>query len=382
MQEELLLIPGPTALDPRVIQTLVRPQIGHLGPEMHEAFIETLELTKYVFGGGHPIVFTGSGTVAMEAAVLSLVEPGEKVLVCVNGYFGDRFAELNRIHGADVKELKPDVGKPALPADVRRELVNGGYKAVFMTHVETSTGLENPILDLVAEARRHGVFTVVDSVAGLAGCRLDFEELGADIVLTGAQKAIASIPGAAILSVSDRAVELFEMRKTPIRSYYMNLLRWKKVMDDPKIYLATPAVQVILALREALRIVKAEGLEKRWVRHRIIAEAFREGIQAAGLRIIAQEGYRSNTVTAFYTPEENAPTIQETMKTRFGVHIATGLGPLKKNSLRIGHFGNISARDTASALSALEMTLRIHGVNVKPGAALDSALPILEKLPQ
>lgn len=380
MKEEILLTPGPTMVDPRVTQILSSPQISHMGKEMYEAFVETIELTKYLFGGGEPILITGSGTVGMEASVISLIEPGDNVIVYATGYFGERFSEINRIHGANVTEIKPEIGGAAKPEILKQELEKGDYKAVFMTHVETSTGVENPINELVKVSKENNAYTVVDTVAGIAGCKINFDELNADIVLTGSQKAIASIPGVAVLAISKQAIEAFESRKTPINSYYMNLLRWKKIMDNPKRYLATPSVQSIFALRESLKIIKEEGLENRWKRHEIIADAFRSGVTSIGCNIVAEEGYRANTVTAFYTHRDNAVELQKMMLNKFGVHLSTALGELRDKALRIGHFGNVTAKEVIAALTALEMCLRLDGSNIEAGTALKHATPILERI--
>lgn len=373
-----MLTPGPTNVHYRVLQTLARPQIGHLSDEMREAFIESLDLSAYLFGGGKPIVLSGSGTIAMESSSMSLIDPGDKVLVLVNGYFGMRFAEIAKLHGADVKEISLENGKPALPDIVGEELAKENYKAIFMTHVETSNGLENPIADIVSEAKKKGVISVVDSVCGIGGCKFNFEEIEADIAFTGSQKAVGGIPGASLLSISSIGLEALQSKKTPIRSYYLNLLRWNKVMDNPKRYLSTPSTQVLIALKEALLMVKEEGLEKRWIRHQMVADALRSGIMSLGLDLVAEEGYRANTVSAFYTPVDSAKIVA-TMKDRFGITISTGIGEGKERMLRIGHMANISPNDVISCLSALEISLKLHDVDVKRGAALDSAAEIFEK---
>ncbi|MCP8322030.1 MAG: alanine--glyoxylate aminotransferase family protein [archaeon] len=260
------------------------------------------------------------------------------------------------------------------------KLSKDGYKAVTITHVETSNGLSNPIKDLVKIARKCDVYSIIDSVAGVGGCELIFDQLGADIVITGSQKVIAAPPGATLLAVSKRALDAFENRKTPIRSYYMNLARWRKFMEEPGIYLATPSIQILLALREALLMIKEEGLENRWRRHKIIADAIRAGLEALNLSIVAEEGYRANTVTGFYTPEGKAFDIHSILRERYKIHLAHGLGDLKGKILRMGHFGNITQKETVALLSALEMSLRSVNINVKKGLAVKAAMPYLEEL--
>ena len=212
----------------------------------------------------------------------------------------------------------------------------------------------------------------------IGGAELNFDELGTDVVLTGSQKAIAAPPGATLLAVSNHAIDTMEKRKTPIASYYMSLLRWKPIMEDPKIYLTTPAVQVMLGLHEALLETKEEGIENRWKRHETNAEAFRAGIEGLGLRVVPDEDSRSPTVTTFYVPTgTNAGEIQETVRSQYGIHVARGFGEYKDTMLRVGHFGNASATDIIALLGALELTLS-KSTKIAKGVAVEKAMPILK----
>ncbi|MCP8305402.1 MAG: alanine--glyoxylate aminotransferase family protein [archaeon] len=386
MEDELLMIPGPTNLAHRVAEVMSRPQMGHKDPRFVESFKEILDLTRYIFVNytGMPFVISGSGTVGMEASIASLIEIGDKVLCSDTGYFGKRFIDLAIIHGAKVEALHFDLGKYADPKVVDEKLSEGSYKAITVTHVETSTGLVNPIKDIVKIARKHGVYSIIDAVCSVGGCELIFDKLGADIVITCSQKVIAAPPGATLLAVSERAMDAIENRKTPIHSYYMNLVRWKTFMENPKMYLATPSIQVLLALREALLMVKEEGLENRVRRHKIIADAIRAGLEALNVKFVVEEGYRADTVTGFYTPHDKAFDIHSMMRERYKIYLAHGLGDLKGKILRIGHFGNITSRDTIALLSALEISLKAvdttTDATVGIGAAVDAAMPYLEKL--
>jgi aspartate aminotransferase-like enzyme len=203
---------------------------------------------------------------------------------------------------------------------------------------------------------------------------LKFDDIGADIVLTGSQKAIAAPPGATLLAVSKDAYASMERRKSPIQSYYMNLVRWKPIMDDPKIYLTTPAVQVMLGLKEALVEVKEEGIENRWRRHENLARAFRAGLETLNLQPFPDEESRSPTVTAFQVPNGKSSEIQEALRTKYGIHLALGFGEFKDHMLRVGHFGNISLTDVLSLLGSLEMTA---GKDSKRGSAVEAALDVM-----
>jgi aspartate aminotransferase-like enzyme len=356
LDEPLLLIPGPTNLSKRVREAMARPQIAHSGRQFYADFTEILGLARHVFRNekGFQYVFTGSGTIGMESSVVSLVSHGDRTLTLSTGYFGHRMLMLNQVHGAKADVIDYPDGSHADPDDLRKRLRGERYKAVFITHVETSTSVVNPIVELVDECRKAGVFSVVDSVCGIGGVPLEFDKLGADITFTASQKALAGPPGAVLIAVSKEVLDYFEKRKEPIESYYMNLLRWKPIMDDPTMYLATPAVQVLLALREALLEVKEEGLEKRWARHRLLGETTRGAVADMGLDFVADEGYRSDTVTAFWVKEGTAGEIQKRLEKEFGILVARGLYKANEKMIRIGHFGILTELRLGEALGHLE----------------------------
>jgi alanine-glyoxylate transaminase / serine-glyoxylate transaminase / serine-pyruvate transaminase len=316
MSEPLLLIPGPTNLSKRVREVMAGPQLAHTGKQFYADFTELLGLARYVFRNekGFQFVFTGSGTIGMESSVVSTVSHGDRTLTVSTGYFGQRMLMLNQVHGAKAEAIEYPDGRHADPDDLRKKLRSAKYKVVFVTHVDTSTSVVNPIRELVEECRNAGVFSVVDSVCGIGGVPLDFDRLGADIAFTASQKAIAGPPGAVLVATSREILEYFEKREKPIESYYMSLLRWKPIMDDPRIYLATPAVQVLLALREALLEAKAEGIEKRWERHRRLGEMARGMVSGDGLDFVADEGFRSDTVTGFWVKDGTAGEVQKRLE--------------------------------------------------------------------
>ena len=363
MEDKLLLIPGPTNLSARVRQVMAKPQLPHVGAEFYGMFKETVALARYVFKNekGVQYVFTGSGTIGMESSVVSLVSHGDRTLTLMTGYFGHRMLMLNQVHGARAESMDLTEGKAADPDALRNELRKNKYSAVFMTHVDTSSSVVNPVGELVEECNKAGVISVVDSVCAIGGVPLDFDKLGADIVFTASQKAIAAPPGAVILAASQRAIEYMEKRKAPIESYYMNLLRWKPIMDDPRMYLATPATQVITALREAMLEVKEEGLENRWARHRKLGEATRSAIEGWGQKFVAEEGHRADTVTSFWVAKQNAGEIQGTLEKEHGIMIARGLYEERDKMLRIGHFGILSVETLKGALETLGSVMKELG---------------------
>ena len=363
MEDKLLLIPGPTNLTPRVREAMAGPQLPHVGSEFYSMFKDTVALARYVFRNekGVQFVFTGSGAIGMESSVVSLVAHGDRTLTLVNGYFGHRMLMLNQVHGARADNIDYPNGEAADPDALRSQIQRNKYSVVFITHVDTSSSVINPVKELVEECQKAGVLSVVDSVCAIGGVPLDFDRLGADIVFTASQKALAGPPGAVLVAASQRAIEHMEKRKEPIESYYMNLLKWKPIMDDPRMYLATPATQVIMALREAMTELKEEGLENRWARHQKLGKMTRSRVEDWGERFVAEEGHRADTVTSFWVQKENAGEIQGTLEKEHGIMIARGLYEERDKMLRIGHFGILTTDTLRGALDAIDLVMRESG---------------------
>ncbi len=363
MDDNLLLIPGPTNLSRRVRQVMAGPQLPHVGSKFYAMFKETVGLARYVFGNekGTQFVFTGTGTTGMESSVVSLISHGDRTLTLVNGYFGRRMLLLNQVHGAQADSIEFPSGKAADPDTLRKRLREQKYTAVFITHVDTSSSVMNPVAELVEECSKAGVLAVVDSVCAIGGVPLDFDKLGADIVFTASQKALAAAPGAVLLAASPRAIEHMEKRTAPIEAYYMNLLRWKPIMDDPRMYLATPATQVLLALREAMLELKEEGLENRWARHRRLGEMTRSRVAQWGQKFVAEEGRRADTVTSFWVEKQNAGDVQAALEKEHNITIARGIYDDRDKMLRIGHFGILTEDVLRNALDSLNGVMKELG---------------------
>jgi alanine-glyoxylate transaminase/serine-glyoxylate transaminase/serine-pyruvate transaminase len=359
MEEKLLLIPGPTNLSKKVRDAMAGPQLPHVGAAFYGTFKDIIGLARFIFRNekAPQFVFTGSGTIGMESSVVSLVSHGDRTLTVSTGYFGRRMLMLNQVHRAKADALEYGDGTHADPEGLRKRLRKAKYKAVFITHVDTSTSVANPIRELVEECQKADVFSIVDAVCSVGGLPLDFDRLGADIVFTASQKALAGAPGAVLLAASERVLGYMEKRKKPIESYYMNLLRWKPIMEDPRMYLATPATQVLLALREALLEIKAEGLEARWARHRKLGELTRSRVEGWNFKFVAEEGYRSDTVTAFWVKDGTAGDIQKTLELEHGITVARGLSEARDKMIRIGHFGILPVERLRSALGSMDEVL-------------------------
>jgi len=362
-------------VSPRVLRAMAQPMLSHVSREFVEAFRETVNLTMQLFlTEGKPFILAGSGTLGMEAAIANIVEPGDRVLCVENGFFGEKFRDIVRAHGGEVDQLTFEWGEPVDVGLVEEKLQGKAYKALTVEHVDTSTGITNPIDKIGAIAKNFDTLYVVDTVCGTGAMPLKTDEWNIDVCLTGSQKAIAAPPGLTLLSFSSDAWKAVEARRTPVRSYYADLKRWLPVMDDPSKYFATPSVTLVLALREALRIVMEEGLERRWARHKTIAEAVRYGVESIGLGNFPREGFRADTLTVPRTPEGvSEPELRKRMSEKYKVVIAGGLGKLAGKTSRIGHMGCVTANDVVATLSALEMSLLSLGYQLELGTAVGVA---------
>jgi len=374
-ERKLLMIPGPTNVDPAVLRALSKSTLAHTDPHFVEDFKEALENLKQIFMTKHQVfAIAGSGTLALEVGVANVVEPGEKVLNIVTGYFGDYFIKISKAHGAVCKALEVQWGKSAEPHQVKEALKEDDYKAVTITHVDTSTGVVNPIREIGEVVKENSeAFYIVDTVCSLGGIEVRVDDWKIDACVSGSQKCIGLPPGLALLSVSDRVLNSLKNRKTPVGMWYGDINNWLPIMMDPSKYFATPPVNMIYALSESLKAILAEGLEQRFRRHHTIAEAFRAAIEALNIRPVADSKCRADTLTAAYYPEEieDAPFRGEMRKR--GIVVASTIGPIRGKGFRVGHMGNVSENDILSTVGAIETTLAHLGYSFSLGSGLAAA---------
>ncbi len=370
------MIPGPTIVSPRVLRALSKPVLSHVSSEFVEGFAEALELQKKLFiTEGTPFMLSGSGTLGMEAAIANLVEKGDKVLCVENGFFGEKWEEIVEAHGGVVDRLRFEWGEAVDPKLVKEKLENGDYKALTVEHVDTSTGIANPIDKIGESAKGSDALYIVDSVCGLGGMPLKMDEWGIDLALTGSQKAIGAPPGISLFCLNEEAWKVVENRKTPIGDYYANLKRWKPIMDHPRGYFATPAVGMVLGMLEALKIIHEEGLKARWERHHKFSKAFHAGIEALGLGSFPAKGYNAHTLTVPKIPEGvDDAKMRGIMNTKHRVIIAGGLGKLGGKTVRVGHMGSDTSNDLVATLAAMEMALYELGIVKELGAGVGAAM--------
>jgi len=381
----LLMIPGPIEFEPAVLAALGAPTTSHVTPDFIETFGNALEQMREVFlsKDGQPFILAGSGTLAMDTAGANLVEPGDRALVVSTGYFSDRFAEILERYGAQVSLVNAPVGgRPSLD-DVEHILSKDHYKLMTATHVDTSTGVINNIKDLAALARRYGTLSIVDGVCSVAGEELRMSEWGVDLVLTASQKAIGVPPGLALLIAGPQAITAFKGRKNPVLNYYADWKNWLPIMENYEArkpsYFATPAVNLIWALQVSLGQIIKEGMEKRFSRHISISQAFKQGINALGLKQVPLiPDYAAHTMTAPLFPAGiNGPEFLAKVA-KAGVILAGGLHPIIRSKyFRIGHMGSVNMGDILATLSAIEIALSECGYAFEKGSAVSAALKAL-----
>ncbi len=316
----------------------------------------------------------------MEAAIANLMEKGDKVLCVENGYFGEKWEEIVETHGGEVDSLRFEWGEPVDVKQVKEKLASNDYKLFTVEHVDTSTGIANPLKKIGELRRNTDALYIVDSVCGLGGMPLKMDEWNIDYCLTGSQKALGAPPGISLFCLNDEAWLAVEKRENPPSDYYVNLRRWKPIMDNPKGYFATPATGLVLGMLESLRIIFEEGLEKRWKRHEVFSKAFQAGIKALGWGSFPAEGHNAHTLSVPKVPEGvDDAKMRATMYQKYGVIIAGGLGKLGGKTVRVGHMGNDTMNDLVATLGAMEMSLAEMGYLDDLGKAVGAMMKIFAK---
>jgi alanine-glyoxylate transaminase/serine-glyoxylate transaminase/serine-pyruvate transaminase len=382
----LLMIPGPIELSPNVVEAFSKPSPGHLAPGLIESFGRCLEMMRDVWQASaeaQPFVIAGGGTVAMDMVAANLVEPGETAVVVNTGYFSDRLAEMLRRQGAKVVEVAaPAVGDAPGTDVVGRALAAGSVKALFATHVDTSTGVRIDAEPLARMAHDRGILSVFDGVCATAGESFRMKEWGADVYLTGSQKALGVPPGLALLVASPRALEARARRGSdvPTPPMYLDLEQWLPIMkayeDRKPAYFSTPATNLILALEAGLGEILEDGIEDRVAKHRRAARAMRSAWDALGLSPVpVRPELQAATLSAVYLPEgiDSAAVVGGTA--RNGVVVAGGLHPeIRTRYFRVGHMGYAITRKEMllRTVEAIGTALRDAGASADPARAVSA----------
>lgn len=377
MRKTYLLTPGPTPLPPQVSEAMSRPIIHHRTPAFQAELKEATEGLKYVFQTQNDIfILASSGTGAMEAAVVNLLSSGDTALVIQGGKFGERWTELCKSYGINAEVMEVEWGKAASPKEIEKRLkANPKIKTVFATLCETSTGVANDIEAIGSVVKATDAVLAVDAISGLGAIELKTDEWGVDVVVSGSQKGLMLPPGLGFISTSAKAAKLIEASKSP--RYYFDLRKAKKALDKTDTPF-TPAITLIIALNEALKMMKQDGLVNIFLRHKKMAEATRAAIKALGLELFADPS--SDVVTAVKVPLGlDGEKLVKTMRDTYGITIAGGQEELKGKVFRIAHMGFIEEFDIIAGISCLEKVLTQMGYKFNLGAGVKAAEEVFLK---
>ena len=341
--ERLLLGPGPSPVHPRVLEAQGRPITGHLDPWFLEVTDQVAAMLRTLFRTENRLTFavSGTGSAGMEAAVVNVVEPGDTVIVGVNGVFGGRLADTARRAGAEVVELAAPWGQVVAAERVEEALEDHpDAKAVVLVHAETSTGAEQPLRDVGALIADRDALLVVDAVTALGGITVDTDGWGLDVVYAGTQKCLSVPPGLAPITFSPKAEAVIEARRTPVQSWYLDVTAIRGYWGAERTYHHTAPISALLGLHEGLRIVLEEGLDRREARHREVGALFQQHIQDRGCALLAAEGHRLPQLTAFAWPEgTDEGALRRALLTEHGIEVGGGLGDFAGRAWRVGLMG-------------------------------------------
>lgn len=371
----MLMIPGPTPVPEKVLLAMAKRPIGHRSGDFSKVIAEINENLKWLHQTKNEVLsLTVSGTGAMEAGIINFLSPGDRVLVGVNGKFGDRWAQISETFGLNTTRISAEWGqaldteefKTYLEADTNKEI-----KAVIITHSETSTGVLNDLETINKYVKAHGeALIIVDAVTSLGAYNLPVDEWGLDVVGSGSQKGYMIPPGLGFVSVSDKAWQAYETSKLP--RFYMDLGKYKKAnlkASSP----FTPPVNLMYGLQVSLQMMQREGLANIFARHQRLTNATRAAVKAMGLKTFAADEVASTAVTSVDPAPVNAEDIRKIMSKKYGIALAGGQDHLKGKIFRIGHLGFVSDRDMLTGIACLEATLNELGHRVTPQAGVKAA---------
>jgi len=378
MRKNYLLTPGPTPLPPQVLEAMSRPIIHHRTPQFQTILKEATEGLKYVYQTKNDVfILASSGTGAMECALINLLSEGDTALVVQGGKFGERWTEICKAYAINAEVIDVEWGKAVRPDDIEAKLKsNPKIKAVFTTLCETSTGVANDIEAIGKIVKGTQAVLVVDAISGLGAIDLKTDEWNVDLVVSGSQKGLMLPPGLGFISVSPKAFKLIEVSQSP--RYYFDLRKSKKALDKTDTPF-TPAITLIIALNETLKMMKQDGLDAVFLRHKKMADATRAAIKALGLKLFAPEA-GSDVVTAAYVPEGiDGEKLVKTMRDTYGVTIAGGQDELKGKIFRVAHMGFIEEFDIILGISCIEKVLFQMGYKFNLGSGVKAAEEVFLK---
>jgi alanine-glyoxylate transaminase/serine-glyoxylate transaminase/serine-pyruvate transaminase len=376
--------PGPSEISPRVLAAMAAPTVGHLDPYFLRVMDETQQMLRRVFRTENRLTLavSGTGSAGMEACVVNLIEPGDRMLVCVNGVFGGRMADVAARAGAEVTKVERPYGEVFSVEDVKSAVEKTKPKVVGIVHAETSTGAWQPLEEISKVVHASGALLLVDCVTSLGGLPVEVDAWGIDAAYSGTQKCLSCPPGLAPVTFSNRAVEAMDARKTKVQSWYLDMGMVRNYWNQQsRAYHHTAPINMNYGLHEALRIVLEEGLEARFERHRANHVALKAGLAAMGIQYAVKEPHQLPTLNAaLIPPGADDKAVRGQLLGEFGIEVGGGLGAMAGKVWRIGLMGEASSRSNVLLLlAALERCLKTQGVQTSPGAGVAAALEMYGK---
>jgi alanine-glyoxylate transaminase/serine-glyoxylate transaminase/serine-pyruvate transaminase len=373
----VLLGPGPSDAHPNVLRAMAASLLGHLDPQFLEILNQNQAMLRAAFQTANPLTFpvSGTGMAGMETCLVNLLEPGDRIVVCVNGFFGQRLVEVAGRAGAEVAVLERPWGEVFDLNQIREALQKARPRALAIVQAETSTGAWQPLEGLGALCRESDALLIVDAVTSLGCVPLALDAWGVDAVYSCSQKGLGCPPGLAPVSFSARAVAAMERRKSKVQSWYLDLSLLRKYLGEEHVYHHTAPVSMNYALHEGLRLLLEEGLEERWARHLLNHRALKAGLTALGLIYTAAEGRQLPQLNAVRIPPGvDDAAVRRRLLEEFGIEIGGGLGDFKGKAWRIGLMGYGSqSKNVLLVLAALEQCLLGQGHKAPPGAGVAAA---------
>jgi alanine-glyoxylate transaminase/serine-glyoxylate transaminase/serine-pyruvate transaminase len=379
----ILLGPGPSNIHPRVQIAMLAPLVGHLDPYFITIMEDTMHLLRALFRTKNELTFpiSGTGSAGMEASFCNFLEPGDTAVIGVNGLFGERMVDNALRCGAEVIQVPAEWGRVIEPEVIEAALkAQKQVKLLAMVHAETSTGILQPLTEASRLAKQYEALFLVDTVTSLGGHEVAVDDWGIDICYSGSQKCISCPPGLAPFTANQNALAKLKARNGKVQSWYLDLSLLSNYWSTSRFYHHTAPVSMIYALHEALTLIADEGLEARIQRHLRYGSALHAGLEALGLMLHAQDGYRLSVLTSVRIPPGvDDLRVRQRLLNEFGIEIGGGLGPLKGQIWRIGLMGHSSTEENVLLLlSALEKLLAEEGYSVEPGAGVAAAIQTLK----
>jgi len=374
----ILMGPGPSDVHPRVLQAMATPMVGHMDPAFMNVMDDVMHLLRYVFATENELTvsMSGTGSAGMETVFVNLLDPGDEVIVGVNGLFGERMVDVIERCDAKAIPIHADWGDVFDPEQIEAALKNHPHaKCVALVHAETSTGARQPLEEIAKIVHNYEALLVVDAVTSLGGIPVNIDDIGIDACYSGTQKCLSVPPALSPVTFSPRALEAMEQKKEKVQSWYLDLTMIRNYWGSERAYHHTAPISMNYALHEGLRLIYEEGLENTFKRHETLGQALHQGLEAMGLELLVEKQYRLPQLTSVRVPEGvNEANVRRQLLNDYSIEIGSGLGSLKGGIWRIGLMGHsCHVKNVTMFLSALEQILVKEGANINKGVAVETA---------